>query len=469
MNISRRGFLKRAGLGTALAALPGGAASGAAAARPNVLFILTDDQRRDTIGAYGNPHIHTPNLDGLAARGTVFTNAYCMGGFSAAVCMPSRMMILRGCSWFHVRDLPEGFPNMASSMNDAGYETFFFGKHGNTDAAVQEQFNHCAYARPKRAGDSEEKDPDQRARREGIPGEHTADAAIAFLQERDREKPFFMYLAGPEPHDPRVAPQACLDMYPPDEIPLPPNFAPYHPFDNGELLIRDERLAAWPRTEAEIRKHLQEYYAVITYMDAQYGRIFQSLRDTGAYENTIVVFASDQGIAIGSHGLMGKQNLYEHSMGAPLIFAGPGIPEGRQTDAFAYLFDIFPTLCELTGTPIPASIEGRSLAPMITGVKDTVRDTAFLGYKDVQRAVRQGRWKLIRYPRIDLNQLFDLETDPFEIRNLAKEPEQQERVRQLLDVMRSQQKIYRDEDPLAVDQPQPGEVTLDYFKAASKS
>jgi arylsulfatase A-like enzyme len=413
---NRREFLRRLGLSTAALSATGTIAHAAKTEpkHPNVLFIFTDDQREDTIGALGNPHIHTPHLDELAHNGVVFTNAYCMGGFSAAVCAPSRMMTLRGRSWFSVRDLSKGFPNFPTSMNEGGYFTFHLGKRGNTDQEVQALFSENQYVRPGHTPDTSENDADNLVRREGIPGRQLADGAIAFLHRRNRSKPFFMYLAGPEPHDPRVAPKEYLNRYDVEKIPLPANYLPFHPFDNGEMFIRDERLAPWPRTEGEVRGHLRDYYATITCLDEQLGRIFDTLKDLDEYENTIIVFSSDQGIAIGSHGLMGKQNLYEHSMGVPLVFAGPGIPKERRSEAFAYLFDIFPTVCELAGLPVPPGLDGKSLAPIIRGERRSVRDTMFLAYKDVQRAVRRGRWKLIRYPQVDKTQLFDLETDPCE-------------------------------------------------------
>ncbi len=408
--IDRRRFLGKMGAGAAalgLSTMRHGNRAVAAGKRPNILLIVTDDQREDTISALGNRSIHTPNLDALVHSGVVFTNAYCMGGFSAAVCLPSRMMLLRGRSWFSVRDLPKGFPNLPSAMNAAGYETFHLGKMGNTDREVQDLFQESRYVQPKYQKVEVGKNADEAVRLEGIPGAQLADGAISFLQRRNRERPFFMYLAGPEPHDPRVAPKEYLEKYDSEAIPLPPNFLAFHPFDNGELLIRDERLASWPRTEAEIRRHLRDYYATITFLDEQVGRVIQALKDTGEFDNTIIVFTSDQGIAIGSHGLMGKQNLYEHSMGVPLIFAGPGISKGEKIDAFAYLFDIFPTICDLSGVPVPGGLDGKSLAPMLSGEKTGVRDTVFLAYRDLQRSVRKGNWKLIRYPKIGKSQLFD--------------------------------------------------------------
>jgi arylsulfatase A-like enzyme len=426
-----------------------------------VLFLFTDDQQEDTIRALGNPHIQTPNLDKLAESGVVFRNAYCMGGYCPAVCLPSRMMTLRGRSWFHVRDLPEDAPSLPRSLNAAGYVTYHHGKSGSTaPKRVHAHFTHSHYLEGRKVRES------------GHPGRIVADDAIEFLQGwKEKVKsgsslaqPFFMYLAFAAPHDPRVVIPEYLAMYDVDKIPLPENFLPLHPFDNGEMIIRDERLAAWPRTEKEIRKHLRDYYAVITYLDEQIGRIVRHLKDIGEYDNTIIVFSSDQGLAVGSHGLMGKQNLYEHSMGVPLIFTGPGIPRGRATDAFAYLFDVYPTICDMCGLEIPESLEGRSLAPVIRGKKKRVRDTIFLGYMDVQRAVRHGDWKLIRYPQINRSQLFNLKGDPRETRDLAGDPAYATRVRRLLERLRQQQRAFGDTCALTSETPKPAEVTAQQLK-----
>jgi len=429
--------------------------------KPNVLFILTDDQRQDTIAALGNPGARTPNIDSLVRSGVTFSNAYCMGGFSAAVCLPSRMMIQRGCSWFTAQKQQPGYPHMARTMNEAGYLTYHLGKRGNEDVASHRSYEHSAYVEPNDAAE----------RNAARPFHQTADRVIRFLDQWKSDasrKPFFLYLADPSPHDPRLAPPEYLARYDVNSMRLPPNFRPYHTFDNGEMLVRDERLAPWPRTEAEIRRHLRDYYAVIEHMDAQIGRIFQRLKALGEYENTIIAFTSDQGLAIGSHGLMGKQNLYEHSMRSGLILAGPGIPRGRKIDAFAYLFDIYPTLCDLTGANAPASLEGRSLAPVIRRERREVRDTVFLAYRDVQRAVRRGPWKLIRYPQINRTQLFHLAADPHETRDLAGRSDHRTRIEDLTAALREQQKLFGDTLSLASDNPRPGDVNLEFFPVAEK-
>jgi len=442
-----------------LASIGGAPAILRAARRPNILFLLTDDQRQDTISALGNPNIRTPNLDGLVRSGVTFTNAYCMGGFSAAVCLPSRMMMQRGRSWFHVREQQPGYPCMARSMRDAGYVTYHLGKRGNEDTESHKLYDYNLYMEPS---DAAERDA-------ALPGKQLADRTVEFLDRWRQDaarKPFFMYLADPAPHDPRLAPSEYLARYDRNRIPLPPNYLPFHPFDNGEMLIRDEQLAPWPRTEAEIRRHLRDYYAVIEHMDGQIGRIFTRLKQIGEYENTVIAFTSDQGLAIGSHGLMGKQNLYEHSMRSGLILSGPGISKGRRIDAFAYLFDIYPTLCDYAGAQKPESLEGRSLVPLVREERTSIRDVIFLAYRECQRAVRQGPWKLIRYSQINRTQLFNLGSDPFEMRDLAGQPEQRARISQLMEVVREQQRIFGDTLTLTSEQPKPGDVTLDFFRPA---
>lgn len=267
-----------------------------------------------------------------------------------------------------------------------------------------------------------------------------------------------MYLAFGNPHDPRVVQKEYRDQYDEQNLPLPKNYLPLHPFDNGEMTVRDEQLASWPRSEQEIRRHLADYYGVMTYLDMQIGRVVETLKEIGEYENTIIIFSSDHGLAIGSHGLMGKQNLYEHSMKAPLIFLGPGIRKGR-SDALVYLFDLYPTLCELIGAGIPGGIDGRSFASIIQGQASRAREAVFLAYKSVQRAVRQGDWKLIRYPHINYTQLFHLRQDPHELYNLADSEAHQEKIREMMDLLKQQQQHFGDTVELTSSNPQPKEIT----------
>ncbi len=401
--------------------------SGAAAAdvplpkRPNVLFVLTDDQRWDTIRALGNSEIHTPTLDRLVQTGFYFNNAYCMGSMVGAVCLPSRTMIMTGRSLWHLPAIkgaqaPPDLVLLPRVLKAAGYVTYHCGKSGNA----------CRY------GNAEFATNITIDRRVPDTSKEYADLAIEFLGKYDGRQPFFMYLAPPVPHDPRVAPERFVKMYDPTKLTLSKNFMPQHPFDNGELKIRDEMLAAFPRTPDEMRRHLADYYAAISNWDHEMGRILDTLKDLGLTDQTIVVFSSDQGLAVGGrHGLMGKQNLYEH-VKPPLIFAGPGIPHGR-SEALVYLFDLFPTFCELTGAAPPEVVEGKSLVPVIRGDKPRVRETLFGAYRNCQRMIRDERWKLIKYNAGGIRnmQLFDLKDDPDELQNLAGNPRFAEQTRRL--------------------------------------
>ncbi len=424
-------------------------------ARPNVVFLFADDMRADSIAALGNPTVKTPSLDTLVKRGFVMRNAYCLGGNSAAVCTPSRNMLLSGKAFFRWKDFtppnnpkqkggiaPGDGPNFPLSMKGAGYVTYHHGKKGNTAPLIQAKFDINKYL----ANDEAE-------RRSGEPGKEIVDDAIKFLHDRPADaKPFCMYLAFGNPHDPRVAAQKYLDQYDRDAIPLPKNFRPVHPFDNGEMTVRDERLLPWPRTDADVRRTLHEYYATITALDFHIGRLLQSLKELGKLDNTLIVFSADQGIAVGSHGLLGKQNLYDAGMKAPLVFAGPGIPRG-ESDALLYLLDIYPTVCDLVGAAPPEGIDGVSYRPVITGQRPPIRRELFLSYLSVQRAIRDERWKLIRYPQVNVTQLFDLQADPDEMHNLAAEPAQSERVKAMLARLADLQPIWGDTAPLTVPNP----------------
>lgn len=418
-------------------------AAPAAAKQPHVIFLFADDQRADTIAALGNPHIQTPTLDALAKSGFVFRNAYCFGSNQPAVCTPSRNMLLSGRTFFRWQgnQAEPTKANFPTAMKAAGYETYHHGKRGNTSPAIQALFDHDKYV------------DDEKDRTCGEPGQAIVDEAIEFLKDRDSDKPVFMYLAFSGPHDPRVAAQKYLDLYDRDKIPLPKNYRPLHPFNNGEQFVRDELLADFPRTEDEVRRHLHDYYATITAMDHHIGRLIAATKESDIYDNTIFVYSADHGLAIGSHGLFGKQNIYEDGMKAPLIFAGPGIPQG-ESKALAYLHDIFPTVCDLAGGDVPAGLDGQSLQPVIQGQATGVRDTLFLCYRDVQRSVRDERYKLIRYPQVNVTQLFDLEADPHELTNLAADSSHAERIKSLTGELARWQKELGDPQLLSVANPQ---------------
>jgi arylsulfatase A-like enzyme len=464
--------------------------------RPNILFLLADDMRADTIAAYGNPHIKTPNLDKLTAAGFNFRANYVFGGNNGAVCIPSRAMLMSGKTWFHV-DAPtlDAAKLLPELLGENGYVTFGTGKWHNGQASWLRAFQRGKAVMFGGMSDHtkvpvRDLGPDGKltAERTGekFSSELFADAAIEFLRSQDGRNPFFAYVAFTAPHDPRQPPLEYREPYYRNLPPLPPNFLPQLPFDNGMMNGgRDENLGAWPRAEKMIRDQLAEYYGLITHMDGQVGRILAALRAAGLADNTIIIFAADNGLALGSHGLLGKQSVFEHSMRVPLIVAGRGIPAGKSTGAFTYLLDLFPTLCDLLAIERPAGLEGESLRPLWEGKKPRVRDSVFLPFLQIQRAVRDERWKLIAYPKIGHLQLFDLQRDPHEITNLVDRPEHAAHVARLQKLMkqwqdrvgdtlelparnRAPEKIDLTGKARVPDQWQPDWIVKKYFEAPAK-
>ena len=435
--------------------------------RPNILFLFAEDMRADTISSYGNSQIRTPHLDGLVARGFSFRQNYCAGSNSGAVCIPSRAMLMSGKYWMHTNNELDGefiFPEL---FRQNGYTTFITGKWHNQKASALRGFERGkalflgGMSDHTRVPVQDICNGECSSHRYGekFSSELFADAAVEFLTTYDEDRPFLAYAAFTAPHDPRQPPEVYRQEYYDNLPPLPPNFLPQHPFDNGQALGgRDEDLGSYPRTEDVIRGQLAEYYGMVTHLDEQIGRILQSLEQSGRASNTIIIFGVDHGLAMGSHGLLGKQNVYEHSMRVPLIFSGPGIPERESTRALTYLLDIYPTMCSLAGIEAPSHLEGHNLCSIWDGESQKVRDTVFLPYMNLQRAVRNERWKLICYPQINHHQLFDLENDPNEINNLAEDPAFAGGVESMLSLMKEYQEKLGDEQPLSVLNPKPKEL-----------
>ncbi len=437
--------------------------------RPNILFLFADDQRADTIGAWDNELIDTPNLDRLVAEAWSFRRNYVFGSNSGAVCVPSRAMVLTGRSWMRSPNRMEGVPTLPRLLESAGYRTFITGKWHNGEEALLRAFDRgtaiylggMADHTQTEVQDIENGGMVRRRVGERFSSELFADAVIEFLDEQaaaeasgEPGQPFFAYVPFTAPHDPRQPPPEYRERYYQRNLPLPANYKPQHPFDNGALILRDENLAAWPRTEDVIRDQLAEYYGLITHLDDQVGRILAALDENGQAGNTIVVYAADHGLSVGSHGLLGKQNLYEHSMRCPLIIRGPGIPNGT-TDAFTYLYDVFPTLLAQGTVAEPPGIDGRDLTPLWSGGDPTWRKSVFLPYRDVMRAVRDDRYKLIVYPNVNHRQLFDLVEDPDELHNLISDPDLAETAARLEALLEGWQTAMGDTTPLSVPDPAP--------------
>jgi arylsulfatase A-like enzyme len=422
--------------------------------KPNILFLFADDQPYNTLGCTGNEIVRTPSIDAIAKQGLVFDNAYIMGGSSPAVCSPSRAMLFSGKTlwnldnqglWgFEIDKDTKTFPQV---FKEAGYTTWATGKNEPGKAGhfirsfsdgdkillrgTVRQYNLSLYDYPD-DGTFKGKKPVIHN------GKHSAeiyaDAAINFLQNRtDGAPPFFMYVSFQTPHDTREAPPAYHAKYEAEDMPLPKAFMPEHPFDNGILKIRDEKLAKFPRSEAEIKQHLADFYATMEHTDAQIGRVIAALKASGEYDQTIIVYTADNGLALGNHGLMGKQNLYEHSIKVPLILAGPGIPKGERRDQLCYIYDLVPTLIERANLKKPDTVAFESLNPLITNADHKSTSSLSFAFMQWQRAVRYEDYKLIEYC-VDgqrHTQLFNIKDDPHELKNLAGDPRYDNLVRDL--------------------------------------
>lgn len=447
--------------------------------RPNFLLLLSDDQAHRALGCLQEYPCQTPNLDRLARRGLLFTHCFNPGGFSGAVCIPSRMMLNTGRRVWQCRDakgqgLAEGAALWGETLRGAGYDTFMVGKWHIPDSALIRSFAQlgpltggflpsttnagAAYFRPAPGNPWTPDDPAWKGHWLNATGqtvhssERIADAAIRYLRQTAAQQanPFFMYVAFNAPHDPRQAPKPYLDMYPPGRLKVPPNFLARHPFPIDSYDLRDEILAPYPRTPEIIQTHLQEYYAIISHLDAQIGRVLDALEASGKADNTVVIFTSDQGLAVGQHGLMGKQSLYDHSLRMPFIMAGPGIPQGRRNHALFHMQGLFATTCEMAGVPVPASVQFPSIVPLITGQERRLTRALYGAYLDRQRSVRTEEWKLIRSPRERQVQLFRISRDPWEQHNLAGEP----RYRSVIEKLDAQLRdlMVVEKDPLKPEQ-----------------
>lgn len=430
--------------------------------KPNIIFLLADDQSYHTIHALGNQEIITPNLDKLVQSGVTFTHAYNMGAWHGAVCVASRTMFNTGRSVWRAREIEPLLTQQDSLvtsqlwgnvMKRAGYDTYMAGKW-HVKARVDSCFQFIGTKRPGMPNQTPEgyNRPLHEQDTTWLPwhkkydgfwkgGKHWSevlgDEAIGFIhQARTRTKPFFMYIAFNAPHDPRQSPKEFVDLYPLENIQVPPTFLEEYPEKEAmgcDENLRDEKLAPFPRTEYAVKVNRQEYYAIITHLDQQIGRILEALEASGQKENTYIFYTADHGLACGNHGLMGKQNMYDHSMRAPLMVMGPDLPRDKKIDLDVYIQDIMPSALELAGITKPQYVEFSSLMPMIHQRQTKSAYPAIYGaYKDRQRMIRANGYKLIVYPDAPMVKLFNLVDDPLEMTNLADKIHYQAKVNELL-------------------------------------
>lgn len=462
MVVTRRNFLRVLGGAVGAMSLPGCFTGPCCPPpdqkKPNILFIFADDHCYEAINALGCDEVITPNLNRLVRRGTTFTHAYNQGGWNGAICIASRTMLNTGKFLWHahaddkkLQQNENTDPFWADLMRQGGYQTYCSGKwHVKKDADVV--FDHCRHIRPGMPADCPEGynrpfegqedvwqpwDESRGGYWQG--GKHWSevlgDDAVGFLEQaRQSKDPFFMYLAFNAPHDPRQSPQSYVDKYPLSDIDVPENFQPEYEYKDGMGCgpdLRDERLAPFPRTEYAVKVNRQEYYALITHMDAQIGRILDAVEKAGQAENTYIFFSADHGLAVGHHGLIGKQSMFEHSLRAPLMVCGPGLAADVRIDTPVYIQDIMPTSLALAGLKAPDHVEFKSLVPLLQGRETTHHPAIYGAYIDLQRSVIEDRMKLILYPKIGVALLYDLQNDPHEMHDLADQPEYHATMRQL--------------------------------------
>ena len=419
---------------------------------PNFLFILTDDQAPHTLKSYGNTVCQTPSLDRLAAEGIVLDAAHHMGSWSGAVCLPSRTMIQTSMNVWRIMDPNKGFKrmnpetyihqpekwmaelsedhpayfSMPALFNRAGYNTFRTCKLGN----VYEPANRLYLGRSdaSKNGDTDETGS-------WWHGEQVMDF-LRMREASEKKDPFLVFFGFTHPHDPRYGKPGLLEKYGavneniptvpnPKAPPLQVNYLPVHPFHHGHPGLRDEERVQGVMTnrdEATIRNELGREYACIENIDIQIGTVLDKLEEMGELDNTYVIFTADHGIAVGRHGLAGKQNLYEHTWRVPFIVRGPGIKAGSRAAGNIYLMDILPTLCDLAGIEKAETMDGLSFKPVLLGKEETIRDVMYGVYcggtKPGMRSVKRGEWKLIKYDvlegEVQETQLFNLNENPDE-------------------------------------------------------
>jgi len=416
--------------------------------KPNIVFIFADDQCFDTIAELGNEEVITPHLDDLARRGTTFTHAYNMGSWSGAVCVASRTMLNSGRFVWNAREIYAQSENERQAgrwwgeiMKSAGYRTYMTGKW-HCRANAEASFDVVRDVRPGMPKDVKagynrpikgEVDPwspsDPRFGGFWEGGTHwsevVANHSIDFLRDASQQDdPFFMYLAFNATHDPRQSPAEYLAKYDPDQIRVPHSYLPIYPY--AEEIgcgpgLRDEKLAPFPRTEYAVRVHRHEYYAILTHMDAMIGRILEELEATGRANNTWIIFTADHGLAVGHHGLLGKQNMYDHSVRVPFMIVGPGAEPGKRIDEPIYLQDAMPTTLALAEISQPEHVEFHSILPMLEGNPSPYSEI-YGCYLDKQRSIRTDQYKLIVYPKANVIRLYDLANDPEELLDIAQVP-----------------------------------------------
>ncbi|GLR18449.1 sulfatase-like hydrolase/transferase [Portibacter lacus] len=449
--------------------------------KPNFLFVIADDQSPFDLKTYDpNSILETPTINKLAQEGIVFDGARHMGSMNGAVCTPSRHMVMSGRTLWHLPPSakfqkqtdphPIDEQTIGAVFNRAGYKTMRTCKKGNSYPGANKQFSvvHDATKRGPTA--------------ESGSAWH-AEQVLDYFEERkstEETDPFLIYLGFSHPHDPRNGTPELLEKYGstnhkdkealpsanPKQPPLQDNYLSAHPFHHGHRNLRDEVNVSgvWRnRDEQTVRNELGREYACSENIDIQLARVLKKLEELGELDNTYIIYTADHGMSIGRHGLMGKQNLYEHTWRVPFIIKGPGLEAGKRVDGNIYLLDVLPTLCDLAGIEIPETVEGESFVPVLKGDKEVIRDVMYGVYaggsKPGMRTVKKGDWKLIKYDVLDgtvrETQLFNLAENPNEYlpehnrtnkmeTDLAENPKYAEKLKEMESLLKEQMIAHED-------------------------
>ncbi|WP_111708291.1 sulfatase-like hydrolase/transferase [Lutibacter citreus] len=397
-------------------------------AQTNIVFIESDDQSNQAVGAYGNPAMVTPNIDALAKEGVSFTAAYNMGCWSPAVCIPSRTMLFYGQHIWKSQKItkdnaPVAFPEI---LRENGYSSFMTGKWHAWGKNPKDIFDKLGSIQPGQL------------KTYNTTGGHVTDItgneAVQYINEYKSEKPFFMYVAFNAPHVPRQTTQNYYDLYPAKDMVLPPSVV------NGKPLNKNVKYQYTndPLSSKTMQSRVQQNNAMVTHMDVRVGDIIKALKQKGVYDNTIIVFMSDHGINFGENGVAGKVCLYEPSVTAPLIIKAPKIKPNTKIKERVYLQDVNPTLFDLLGIQGPKNIDFQSLTPLINK-KSKGRGSIYLAMFDDQRGVVSNNKKLIVYPKTGDVEYYNLENDPWETTNLVNKKSSVSEVKKLISELKEWQ------------------------------
>ena len=404
--------------------------------QPDILFVIADDHRPDMLGLTDEPAAHTPTLDALAQQGFRFAN-HCT---TTPICTPARAEVLTGVTtarngvpWFGM-PIDPSLTLMPQAFRDAGYHTIHVGKWHNDGHPRDKGYDQtrCVFRQDNLAHYEADGHQLRFAHDGGEVSGHSStlfvDQMIEAMRRAPEDRPRFAYLAFHAPHDPFQSPEPFASMFVPAKLDLPPDYMPEHPVDNGEMTIRDELLLPHPRTPEAIRRYRTAYAGIVAHMDHELGRLIQHLRDAGRLDRTLIVYTSDHGLAVGSHGLLGKENMHEHSIRVPLLMRGPGVPQSASSTAMTHHVDLLPTLCELAGVDQPVTArDGQSLASLFAEPSHRLRDALLFTFQSqrpgeavapTQRAIRTERHKLMFHVRAQQYRLFDLHHDPHELADL---------------------------------------------------